>query len=128
MDTLGADPSTLHSLETLAHEAGVSTRHLTRLFRAETGMTVWQYLESVRLEAAQALLEAGSDAVDAVAETSGFGSAESMRRAFQHRLGISPTAYRARFRTTASTLTPGVSYLPEGHHAGDKEFRRAVSL
>jgi transcriptional regulator GlxA family with amidase domain len=104
MNTVGADPGTSHSLETLAHEAGVSTRHLTRLFRAETGMTVWQYLESVRLEAAQALLEAGSDAVDTVAEESGFGSAESMRRAFQHSLGISPTAYRARFRTTAFPL------------------------
>jgi transcriptional regulator GlxA family with amidase domain len=106
MDAVGADPGALHSLETLAREAGVSTRHLTRLFRAETGMTVWQYLESVRLEAAQALLEAGSNPVDTVAEKSGFGSAESMRRAFQHSLGISPTAYRARFRTTASTLAP----------------------
>jgi transcriptional regulator GlxA family with amidase domain len=102
MDTVGADPGTSQSLETLAHEAGVSARHLSRLFRTETGMTVWQYLESVRLEAAQALLEAGSEAVDTVAEKSGFGSAESMRRAFQHSLGISPTAYRARFRTTAS--------------------------
>jgi transcriptional regulator GlxA family with amidase domain len=63
-------------------------------------MTVGQYVESVRLEAARALLEAGTDPVDAVAGQAGFGSAESMRRAFQQALGISPTAYRARFRTT----------------------------
>ncbi|WP_326746595.1 MULTISPECIES: hypothetical protein [unclassified Streptomyces] len=33
---------------------------------------------------------------------SGFGSAETMRRVFQHTLGITPTTYRARFRTTAA--------------------------
>jgi transcriptional regulator GlxA family with amidase domain len=101
MDSVGADPAAPHSLDSLAHDAGVSTRHLSRLFRTETGMTPGQYLESVRLEAAQALLEAGNDSVDTVAMESGLGSSETMRRVFQHTLGITPTAYRARFRTTA---------------------------
>ncbi|MFD5080458.1 GlxA family transcriptional regulator [Streptomyces sp. NPDC058371] len=100
MNLVGADPGAVHDLDALARGAGVSTRHLSRLFRAQTGMTVGQYVESVRLEAARALLEAGTDPVDAVAGQAGFGSAESMRRAFQQALGISPTAYRARFRTT----------------------------
>ncbi|MFE9725774.1 helix-turn-helix domain-containing protein [Streptomyces sp. NPDC005794] len=81
--------------------AGVSARHLGRLFRAETGMTPGQYVESVRLEAAQALLAGGSDPVDSVAEGAGFGSAETVRRTFQQVLGVSPTVCRARFRTTA---------------------------
>jgi hypothetical protein len=35
MDTLGADPGTLHSVQTPAQEAGVSRRHLTRLFSVD---------------------------------------------------------------------------------------------
>lgn len=100
LDAVGADPAAPHSLQSLAHTVGVSARHLSRLFRGETGTTPGQYLESVRLEAAQALLESGDDPVDTVAEASGFGSSETMRRVFQHTLGIAPTAYRARFRTT----------------------------
>ncbi|MFJ7271075.1 GlxA family transcriptional regulator [Streptomyces sp. NPDC099050] len=98
MDAIGADPRL--ALDEVARDSGVSGRHLARLFRSETGMTPGRYLESVRLEAAQALLEAGEDPVDAVAEQSGFGSAETMRRVFQHSLGLAPTAYRARFRST----------------------------
>ncbi|MEV8411118.1 helix-turn-helix domain-containing protein, partial [Streptomyces niveus] len=93
-------PAGPHSLESLAVAVGVSARHLSRLFRSETGTTTGQYVESVRLEAAQVLLESGDDSVDTVAEASGFGSSETMRRVFQHALGIAPTAYRARFRTT----------------------------
>ncbi|MGW4837945.1 helix-turn-helix domain-containing protein [Streptomyces globisporus] len=52
--------------------------------------------------AALALLASGTDPVEVVAEGAGFGSAETMRRAFQQRLGLSPTHYRARFRTTAA--------------------------
>ncbi|WP_328862590.1 GlxA family transcriptional regulator [Streptomyces sp. NBC_00306] len=101
MDAVGADPGAPYGLDALARGAGVSARHLTRLFRSEIGMTPGQYLESVRLEAAQALLEAGSDPVEEVAGRSGFGSAETMRRTFRNTLGVSPTVYRARFRTTA---------------------------
>ncbi|WP_116209521.1 GlxA family transcriptional regulator [Streptomyces olivoreticuli] len=107
MDSVGADPAAPHSLESLARGASVSTRHLGRLFRRETGMTPGRYLESVRLEAAQALLEAGNDSVDTVAQESGLGSSETMRRVFQHTLGITPTAYRARFRTTADVTRTG---------------------
>jgi transcriptional regulator GlxA family with amidase domain len=101
MDAIGTDPAAAHRMDALAREAGVSPRHLSRLFRAETGMTPGQYVESVRMESAQALLEAGNDAVDTVAEQAGFGSAESMRRTFQQVLGVPPTVYRARFRSTS---------------------------
>lgn len=110
MDAVGADPAAPHSLDSLAGGVGVSARHLSRLFRSETGRTPGQYLESVRLEAAQALLESGDDSVDTVAEAAGFGSSETMRRVFQHAFGIAPTAYRARFRTT----TPAAPAAPVG--------------
>jgi len=100
LDAVGADPGAAHGIDSLARAAGVSARHLGRLFRAETGMTPGQYVESVRLEAARALLEGGGDPVETVAEEAGFGSSETMRRVFKEALGVSPTHYRARFRTT----------------------------
>lgn len=102
MNVLAADPRSSCGVDSLARRVGLSGRHLTRLFRSEVGVTPGQYLESLRLEAAQALLEAGNDTVDTVAEQAGFGSAETMRRAFQQTLGVAPTTYRARFRTTAA--------------------------
>jgi transcriptional regulator GlxA family with amidase domain len=78
----------------------VSPRHLTRLFRAELDTTPAQFVETVRFEAARTLLESTTESMDTVAEAAGFGSTETMRRTFQHTLGIPPTTYRARFRTT----------------------------
>ncbi|MEU6707769.1 GlxA family transcriptional regulator [Streptomyces wuyuanensis] len=100
LDDVTADPRADHSLAAMAARAGVSERHLTRLFRAETGMSAAQYVERIRLEAAQALLESGSDPLDTVARRSGFGSVETLRRTFQRVLGVTPGCYRDRFRTT----------------------------
>jgi transcriptional regulator GlxA family with amidase domain len=100
MDHVTADPAADHTLASLAEAGGVSTRHLGRLFRGEAGITPGQYVESVRVEAAQALLEADTGTVEEVAQQAGFGSSESLRRVFQHTLGVSPTVYRARFRST----------------------------
>ena len=43
--------------------------------------------------------------VEAVAARCGFGTVETMRRAFRRRLGVGPADYRARFTSTASRLT-----------------------
>ncbi|MGW3469360.1 helix-turn-helix domain-containing protein [Saccharopolyspora sp. NPDC000995] len=72
MDAVGADPGAKHNLDALAREAGVSARHFSRPFRIETGMTSGQYVESLRVEAARALLEAGNDPVEAVGKQAGF--------------------------------------------------------
>ncbi|MEM7143189.1 MAG: GlxA family transcriptional regulator [Actinomycetota bacterium] len=97
-DAIHHDPTADLRLDTLADRVGLSSRHLARRFEAEIGMTPARYVETVRLEAAQRLLEETSSGVDLVAAESGLGSAESLRRCFQRRLGISPTDYRNRFR------------------------------
>ncbi|MFQ6398292.1 GlxA family transcriptional regulator [Nocardia sp. KC 131] len=100
VDDIIADVSADHSVSMLASRSGMSVRHLTRLFHEHIGTTPAGYVESVRIEAAQAFLAAGSTVTDA-ASRSGFGNDESLRRAFARRLGITPSAYRARFRSTA---------------------------
>jgi transcriptional regulator GlxA family with amidase domain len=97
LDAVVADPAADHSLPALAVRGGFSVRHLTRLFREQIGGTPAAYVESVRLEAARALLEAG-ETVTAAADRTGLGSEESLRRIFHRHLGVAPSSYRARFR------------------------------
>jgi transcriptional regulator GlxA family with amidase domain len=100
LDEIVADPSGDHSVPRLAKRAALSERHFARVFIAETGTTPARFVERVRVEAARDLLEAGPMSVEPVAEEVGFGSAETMRRAFLRVLGVGPADYRARFGTT----------------------------
>ncbi|MGX1542269.1 helix-turn-helix domain-containing protein, partial [Streptomyces adustus] len=72
-------------------------------------MTPARYVEQVRMEAAQVMLEGSDDPMATVARRTGFGSPESLRRAFTRNLGITPGAYRTRFRTTDSTHVAGTA-------------------
>lgn len=100
LDAITSDPAGDHSLEVLAGRAGVSARHLTRLFRDEVGTTPARFVEKVRVEAAQLLLEATTDPLDVIARQVGLGSPETLRRAFTRVLNTTPGTYRARFHTT----------------------------
>lgn len=97
---IAADPGADHSVKHLAAVAALSTRQLTRLFHAELGTTPARYVEKVRIDTARGALDAGHSVADA-AQIAGFGSAETLRRVFVAHLGLSPKAYRDRFRTAA---------------------------
>ncbi len=101
VDGIAADPGADHSVKSLAAQASVSTRQLTRLFQAELGTTPARYVEMVRIDAARAALDDGRS-VSETARLAGFGSAETLRRVFVNELGVSPKAYRDRFRTTST--------------------------
>ena len=90
------------SVPALARRAHMSERNFARAFRQETGMTPAAYVELARVESARIALETGDLPVEAVARQSGFGTVETMRRAFARRLGVSPNGYRARFRSGAA--------------------------
>jgi transcriptional regulator GlxA family with amidase domain len=93
------------SVEALARRAGMSARHFARCFTAEVGVTPARYVETVRVEAARRLLEETDEGVEAVARTCGFGTAETMRRAFLRTIRLPPAEYRARFRTATPAAT-----------------------
>ncbi|MFF7637369.1 GlxA family transcriptional regulator [Kitasatospora sp. NPDC008050] len=99
LDTVAADPAADHSATALGARVGLSARQLARLFRAQLDTTPSRYVEQVRLEAARGLLEAG-ESVTGAAQRSGLGSDETLRRVFLRHLGVPPSTYAARFRTT----------------------------
>ena len=90
---LGADLG----VPALAARAGMSERNLARLFQTEVGMSVAKFVEKARLEAARRALETADVPLKKLADTLGYATADSFRRAFVRHLGTTPVGYRKRF-------------------------------
>ena len=82
------------TVEELASRAGLSARHFSRAFAAETGSTPSKAIERLRVEVAQARLQSSGEPIELVAHATGFGSAERMRRAFIRAFGQPPKSRR----------------------------------
>nr|WP_233580963.1 DJ-1/PfpI family protein [Streptomyces triticirhizae] len=85
----------------LAARAGVSTRHLTRLFTAHLGMTPARAVRAARAEAAVHLLRTSSLPLTAVARRCGFGSATVLRQALLDHYGATGDTLRRMADTPA---------------------------
>ncbi|WP_405362910.1 GlxA family transcriptional regulator [Kitasatospora sp. NBC_00085] len=88
-----------HTVAGLAEFAHVSERQLTRIFKAELGMTPSVYIESARVEMARNHLESTDMTLERIASACGFGTTDTLVRAFRRRLDTTPTQYRLRFRS-----------------------------
>jgi transcriptional regulator GlxA family with amidase domain len=90
------------TVEALAGQAGMSPRTFARFFARETGMTPAAYVEELRVEAAQRLLETTDLTIAAVAGRVGMKHPETLHRAFRRRVGTTPDRYRQHFSRRAS--------------------------
>lgn len=97
----------------LAARAGVSTRHLTRLFASHLGTTPARAVRSARTEAAVHLVRSSGLPLDAVARRCGFRSAQTLRQAFLDHYGANgdtirrmPDMPRARVPAGGDTPVP----------------------
>lgn len=79
-DILSAEPEAALSLTQLADKVHVSSRHLTRLFRAHLGISVREYHEQLRVAVAQQRLQQGLK-LEKAALMAGFSSGRQLRRA-----------------------------------------------
>jgi transcriptional regulator GlxA family with amidase domain len=93
-DWMVEHPADNFTLEELAEKAGVSTRTLTRQFKAATGSTVNAYATALRLEHARSLLRDASLTIDEIAERCGFADGRHLRRLWKEAHGAPPSAYR----------------------------------
>ncbi|MFJ6598498.1 helix-turn-helix domain-containing protein [Streptomyces violaceusniger] len=73
----------------LAARAGVSPRHLTRLFTAHLDTTPTRAVRAARAEAAAHLVRSSGLSLAAIARRCGFGSAQTLRQAFLDHFGVS---------------------------------------
>jgi transcriptional regulator GlxA family with amidase domain len=82
------------TVEDMAEQAGMSSRHFARAFIAETGTTPSKAVERLRIEVARQRVQSSSEAIERVAETTGFRDPERMRRAFIRAFGQPPQSLR----------------------------------
>jgi transcriptional regulator GlxA family with amidase domain len=88
------------TVEDMAERAGMSSRHFTRAFIAETGTTPSKAVERLRIEVARQRVQSSSEAIERVAETTGFRDPERMRRAFIRAFGQPPQSLRRAARAS----------------------------
>lgn len=93
-DAIAADPRHAWSLSALAGLACVSDRHLSRLFNEHVGMSIVQYVNSLRVARAQDLLSKTQLPMEHVAEQTGFGSVRQFRRAWHRVHAMAPRTMR----------------------------------
>jgi transcriptional regulator GlxA family with amidase domain len=86
------------TVEKLADRLGMSARQFTRVCLRETKMNPGQFVDRMRVEAAQQAIDSSSMGLKEIAALSGFQSADSMRRTFLRVLGVSPSEYATRFK------------------------------
>lgn len=93
-DAIMAAPAEDWSLLRLADKAGLSQRHLSRLFREHTGMSVVDYVNLMRVNLARDLISNSRLDMESVAERSGFASTRHLRRVWSEHNSRSPSHYR----------------------------------
>jgi transcriptional regulator GlxA family with amidase domain len=90
------------TVESLAERISMSARHFTRVCLRETGMNPGQFVDRMRVEAAQQMIDSSPKGLKEIADASGFTSADAMRRAFVRVLGVTAAEYASRFKSTLS--------------------------
>lgn len=105
------------SVERLAQKANVCPRHFTRLFRQSFGSSAADFVEKLRLGEARRLLGERASRVEQVAAAVGFASTDAFRRAFERRLGLSPSQYRGRFQHNGALNAKGTRSEDFNHKA-----------
>ncbi len=89
------------SVPALARRAAMSVRTFARAFHREVGTTPAVFVQRSRVEAARRLLETTDRTVDDIARACGFGTVETMHRAFQRTVRTTPGQYRRLFAVPA---------------------------
>lgn len=85
------------TVEEMAEYSAMSPRNFARVFKKETGQGPNKFFENMKLDRARELLISGCNSLDEVAEKSGFGREERLRRAFLRRYGLTPSQFKLHF-------------------------------
>jgi YesN/AraC family two-component response regulator len=87
------------SLKDLAKKCSVSPSYLSSRFKKETGMTITEYLQHIRIDHAIKLLNTENISIQQIADACGFQDSNYFIRIFKKYKGISPNQYRKQLKT-----------------------------
>jgi signal transduction histidine kinase/DNA-binding LacI/PurR family transcriptional regulator/AraC-like DNA-binding protein len=88
------------SLKELAETVGVSKSYLSRIFKMDTGISLWDYLNRFRIQKAKELLALTDSSITDIAADVGYEDTGYFGRVFHEIAGCPPRAYRLQARAS----------------------------
>lgn len=92
-------------LQTLAEDVHLHPNYLCALFKEHTGETVFEHLTRIRVESAAYLLRENDIPVNKAAELSGFNTESLFYQKFKQIMGLTPNAYKKKYKKTPTEDT-----------------------
>lgn len=90
--------SATNPVERMVEHSGLNVRTFARRFRAATGFTPIEYVQTLRIEEAKQMLESDTLPTEEVGATVGYEDPASFRRVFKRNVGLTPAVYRKKFQ------------------------------
>ena len=84
----------------VARECYLSTKQLGRIFKQYTGLSLYEYIASVKVARAKELLSSRKKSIKEIAYLLGFDNESSFNSFFKRRVGITPGSYRLKGKAT----------------------------
>jgi len=102
----------LHSkitVKDVAEHVSLSSTYLSRIFHAETGMPLSEYVMKCRVQAAENMLRYSEFTADEIANYLAFSSQSHFINVFKKHTGLTPREYRAKnYHTDVENLNAGI--------------------
>lgn len=106
LDSIRENLKQPYSLDDIAQQLCMSARSFTRQFKRLTGLSFNQWLLRERVGLVKNFLETTNHSIESIALQCGFNSSDSLRKQFNHYIGISPSNYRKTFKSSLKISTP----------------------
>jgi transcriptional regulator GlxA family with amidase domain len=103
---LRANYSVASPVEHLIARSGLAERTFKRRFTAATGVSPMSYVQRIRIDEAKRRLERTEDSVETVGWHVGYEDPAFFTRLFKRIAGLTPGAYRRRYRVPSIALPP----------------------
>lgn len=88
----------LSNIQEIADQIHLNSTYMERIFKRETGSTIWQYVMECRMDAAKDLLENTPIPIGEIDPLIGMNSRQTFYIQFKRHYGVSPAEYRKLFR------------------------------
>lgn len=82
------------TVEQVAQKLHYSVSHISHLFKSNSGMSISDYLNTMRIETAKDMLRHSDASIESTALACGFGDASYFSYVFKKLTGVSPRQYR----------------------------------
>ncbi len=91
---IDAHPEENFSLGSLSEIAGMTPNYFSAIFHRVSGMTLWQYIHSKRIDMALRMLHESDESILSIALTCGFNNTANFNKTFKKLTGMTPTEHR----------------------------------